>query len=141
VLAQQVPPQLVQNRVVLVGATAASAKDDFYTPYSAGLKEDQKMPGVVIHGQIASQIISSALEGRTQIWYWDEGLEILWIFLWCWVGGVIAWRLRHPLQWALGLTGAVVAGVGLAMMLFAHGGRGRGLHCLRNRAATSAGGG
>jgi CHASE2 domain-containing sensor protein/tRNA A-37 threonylcarbamoyl transferase component Bud32 len=122
VLAQQVPPQLVQNRVVLVGATAASAKDDFYTPYSAGLKEDQKMPGVVIHGQIASQIISSALEGRTQIWYWDEGLEILWIFLWCWVGGVIAWRLRHPLQWALGLTGAVVAGVGLAMMLFAQGG-------------------
>jgi len=122
VLAQQVPPQLVQDRVVLVGATAASAKDDFYTPYSAGLKEDQKMPGVVIHAQIASQIISSALEGRTQIWYWDEGLEILWIFLWCWVGGVIAWQLRHPLQWTLGLTGAVVVGVGLAMVLFTQGG-------------------
>lgn len=122
VLAQQVPPRLVQDRLVLVGVTAASAKDDFYTPYSAGLKEDQKMAGVVIHGQIASQILSSALDGRTQIWYWGEGLEILWVFLWCWVGGVIAWRLRHPLNLGLGLTGAVVVAVGAAVVMFALGG-------------------
>ncbi|WP_448381669.1 CHASE2 domain-containing protein [Gloeomargarita sp.] len=122
VLAQQVPPRLVRDRIVLVGATAASAKDDFYTPYSAGLPEDQKMPGVVIHGQIASQIISSALDGRTQIWYWSEGLETLWIFLWCGLGGVIAWRLRHPLHLILGLTGAVGAGVVLAVVLFTWGG-------------------
>jgi CHASE2 domain-containing sensor protein/predicted Ser/Thr protein kinase len=122
VLAQQVPPRLVEGRLVLVGVTAASAKDDFYTPYSAGLQEDQKMAGVVLHGQIASQIISSALDGRTQIWYWGEGLEILWVFLWCWVGGILAWRLRHPLSLALGLTGAVVAVVGIAVVFFAGGG-------------------
>ncbi|MEN9217356.1 MAG: CHASE2 domain-containing serine/threonine-protein kinase [Gloeomargarita sp. HHBFW_bins_162] len=122
VLAQQVPPRLIQDRVVLIGVTAASAKDDFYTPYSAGLKEDQKMGGVVIHGQIASQIISSALDGRTQIWYWDEGLETLWILFWCLLGGVIAWRLRHPLSLVFGLTGAVVVLVGTAVVLFALGG-------------------
>ncbi|APB35055.1 Serine/Threonine protein kinase with Chase2 sensor [Gloeomargarita lithophora Alchichica-D10] len=122
VLAQQVPPRLVEGRLVLVGVTAASAKDDFYTPYSAGLKEDQKMAGVVIHGQIASQIISSALDGRTQIWYWGEGLEILWIFFWSFAGGMIAWRLRHPLGLALGLGGAVVIVVGAAVVMFALGG-------------------
>ncbi|MEN9214816.1 MAG: CHASE2 domain-containing serine/threonine-protein kinase [Gloeomargarita sp. DG02_4_bins_56] len=122
VLAEQVPPRLVRDRVVLIGVTAASAKDDFYTPYSAGLSDDQKMAGVVIHGQIASQIISSALDGRTQIWYWHEGLETLWIVLWCVLGGLIAWWLRHPLSLVLGLTGAVVLVVGTAMILFALGG-------------------
>ncbi|MCS7226338.1 MAG: CHASE2 domain-containing serine/threonine-protein kinase [Gloeomargarita sp. SKYB31] len=121
-LAQQVPPALIQDRLVLIGTTAASAKDDFYTPYSAGLTDDQKMAGVVIHGQIASQLISAALDGRTQIWYWPEAGEILWIFLWAGVGGLLAWRLRHPAHFLLGLTGGALAVVGIGMLLFRWGG-------------------
>jgi len=47
----------VRDKVVLVGVTATSIKDNFYTPYSRGLHPDQDMPGVAIHGQIVSQLL------------------------------------------------------------------------------------
>lgn len=121
-LAQQVPPALIQDRLALIGVTAASAKDDFYTPYSAGLTEDQKMAGVVIHGQIASQILSAALDGRTLIWDWPEGVEILWIFLWAGVGGFLARRWRHPVPLLLSLTSAGLGVTVMALVWFRFGG-------------------
>ncbi|MEN9206981.1 MAG: CHASE2 domain-containing serine/threonine-protein kinase [Gloeomargarita sp. GMQP_bins_120] len=121
-LAHQVPPALIRDRLVLIGTTAASAKDEFYTPYSAGLTDDQKMAGVVIHGQIASQLISAALDGRPQIWYWPQGWEIVWTWVWAGVGGLLGWRLRHPWQLALGLVAGVLGLGVLAVALLRVGG-------------------
>lgn len=51
VLSGQVDPNLIKNRVVMIGTIAESGKDLFHTPYSASLDDQQTMPGVVIHAQ------------------------------------------------------------------------------------------
>lgn len=109
VLDGKIDPSLIKDRVVLIGYTTPIAKDDFYTPYSAGLQDSQKMPGVVIHAQHVSQILSTVLNNRPLMWCWSEGPEILWILGWSVVGGLLAWRIRR--LWLFGL--GVVIGVGV----------------------------
>lgn len=111
VLADQVKPDLIKDKIVLIGYTAAIVKDTFYTPYSAGASDSQKMPGVVIHAQNASQILSAVLDKRPLLWHWNELQEGLWIFAWSLVGGFLAWRIRKP--WLLILGG----GIAIALLL------------------------
>jgi CHASE2 domain-containing sensor protein len=107
VLEDNIDPNLVRDRVVLIGYTASTANDDFATPFSAAAQDRVLMPGVVLHAQVVSQILSTVLEGRPLIWYWSQGSEILWIFLWSVVGGTLAWKIRRP--WIL-IPVALVAG-------------------------------
>lgn len=108
VLEGKIDPNWIKNRIVLVGYTAPSKKDDFGTPYSAGQQEKFKMPGVVVHAQIVSQILSAVLDNRPLFWFWSGQGEILWIIGWSLVGGTLAWRIRHPA--AFGLAGIVALG-------------------------------
>jgi CHASE2 domain-containing sensor protein len=95
VLNNQVPAHIFRSRLVIVGATAESSNDFFYTPYSSNFfSSPQPMAGVFLHANIASQIISSALEGRLLLRTWAEPLEWLWIFAWAGVGAVASWRLK-----------------------------------------------
>jgi len=108
VLEGKIDPNWVKDRIVLVGYTAPSKKDDFGTPYSAGQQENFKMPGVVVHAQIVSQILSTVLDNRPLFWFWTEPGEILWITGWSLIGGILAWRIRHPA--GFGLAGIVALG-------------------------------
>lgn len=101
-------PNLVKNRIVLIGTTAPSFKDYFFTPYSAG-QSPQQMPGVAIHAHMLSQILSAVLDGRPLLWWWPAWGEFLWIWGWSFIGGVIAWYLRTSKS--LGL--AIIAGLGI----------------------------
>ncbi|MFP4124058.1 CHASE2 domain-containing protein [Coleofasciculus sp.] len=118
VLEGNIDPNLVTDRVVLVGYTASTANDDFATPFSAAAQDRVLMPGVVLHAQVVSQILSTVLEGRPLIWYWSQGTEILWIFLWSVVGGTLAWKIRRP--WILIPVAIVAGGVlyGISYTLF-----------------------
>jgi len=118
VLEDKIDPALVKDKIVLIGYTAALVKDDFLTPYSAGLRDNQNMPGVVVHAQNVSQILSAVLNERPLIWYWDGWMEILWISGWSLVGGILAWRIRRPLL--LAIAGAVAVGIlyGSCYLLF-----------------------
>ncbi|MFB2836915.1 CHASE2 domain-containing protein [Floridanema evergladense] len=109
VLNDRVPDAWIRDRIVLIGAVAASIDDAFYTPYSATQNQQHKMPGVVVHAQIVSQIISAVLNGNTLPWYWPDWAEAIWIWSWAIVGGVGAWKLRHPL--GLGISGIAAFGV------------------------------
>ncbi|WP_081980793.1 CHASE2 domain-containing protein [Neosynechococcus sphagnicola] len=108
VLQGQFRPDWVKDKLVLLGVSALSVKDTFLTPYSAGQQEDIFMPGVVLHAQMTSQILSAVLDGRSLFWYWPKWGEGLWILGWALVGGTLAWWVRHPLQ--LGALTAVALG-------------------------------
>ena len=114
VLTNQINPNLVKNHLVIIGTTARSVSLSFYTPYSS----PQRMPSLLIHAQVASQIISAVLDGRPLIWYWSNWVEAVWVWGWSLAGGVLAWQLRHPLR--LGLAGGVMLGglVGVCYILF-----------------------
>jgi diguanylate cyclase (GGDEF)-like protein len=83
VLNKQIPPDLMRDRIVLVGSIAQSLNDFFPTPYSK-TREDrgQDLSGVFIHANIVSQIISGALDGRGSIKTVREPWEWIWIFVW-----------------------------------------------------------
>ncbi|NJL37807.1 MAG: CHASE2 domain-containing protein [Leptolyngbyaceae cyanobacterium SM1_4_3] len=113
VLADRVKPELIRDRIVLIGYTTPQAKDEFYTPYSAGATDSQKMPGVVVHAQSVSQILSAVLEDRPLLWSWSNAQEEIWIFGWALVGGVVDWYVRHPLK----LGGAIAISDALVIIL------------------------
>lgn len=55
------------------------------------------MPALFIHAQIASQLISTVLDGRPLIWYWPDWAEFIWVWGWSLLGGVLVWRWQNPL--------------------------------------------
>lgn len=109
VLAGKINPNLVKDKIVLIGYTTETVKDFFYTPYSAGKDKNQFMPGIVTHAQVVSQILSAVLDDRPLFWFWPEWVEILWISGWSIVGGTLAWRITHPTR--LILTFVAMLGV------------------------------
>jgi diguanylate cyclase (GGDEF)-like protein len=109
VLNGQLDPKWVKDKVVLIGTTAPSLKDGFFTPYSAAFQENAGMqPGVLIHAQLTSQILSTVIDDRRLFWFWPKWGEAVWIWVWAAVGGLLAWRIQHPLS--LGLAGTVALG-------------------------------
>ncbi|KYC35430.1 diguanylate cyclase [Scytonema hofmannii PCC 7110] len=122
VLRGEINPNLVKDRVVLIGTTAPSIKDIFFTPYNAGQSAKPRTPGVFLHAQFVSQLLKTTLDREPLIWFWSEWEEALWIFSWALIGGVLACRLRHPLF--LGVVGVVSwAGLyGVCFYIFLQGG-------------------
>jgi hypothetical protein len=80
------------------------------------------MPGVVIHAQATSQILSSVLDKRPMIWYWTKGGEILWIWGWSLLGGLLAFYVRRTWKFILAGGIALVVCYGLSYLLFLQGG-------------------
>lgn len=122
VLADKVDAAWVQDRIVLVGYTATMAKDVFFTPFSVGDQDELAMPGVVIHAQATSQILSAVLQNRPLIWYWPWLIEALWIVGWSLAGGLIAWMVRKPLVLLLAEGGAILLLYGISALVFVSGG-------------------
>jgi CHASE2 domain-containing sensor protein len=94
VLQQPVNKDLFRDRVVLIGVTADSVKDDFKTPYG------EKLRGLEVHAQMTSQILSAVQEERSLLWTWTAMQDGLWIGCWAALGmlivGLIAKQGRTP---------------------------------------------
>ncbi|MDJ0557114.1 MAG: adenylate/guanylate cyclase domain-containing protein [Microcoleaceae cyanobacterium MO_207.B10] len=119
VLNSNFDPKLVTNKIVLIGTTAPSARDIFFTPYSFAQLNLRKIPGVEVHAQVTSQIITAVLDNQKLFWYWSESTEIIWIFAWSIVGAIIGWNIRQPL--VLGLVNlfalSVLTGIGYGIFI------------------------
>jgi len=95
ILKGQVPPDWARDRLILIGTTAESLKDVVFTPYSSHLSQfPEPMPGVVLHANIASQLLSAALEGQSLLRVWLPLGEGLWVVAWASVGAMLGWQLR-----------------------------------------------
>jgi adenylate cyclase len=124
VLAGQVPQNWGRDRVVLIGPTAESLNDLFYTSSSPqGLFQPlQRIPGVDIHAQLTSQLISTALDRQAPLQTLPDWVEKVWIGSWALIGAVIIWQSRYgsdrkvqttsQKQWQALLPGLRLMGVG-----------------------------
>jgi CHASE2 domain-containing sensor protein len=119
VLNPQFNPDLVKNRIVLIGTTAQSFNDHrWHTPYSGGRWSNPTMTGVEIQAHMVSQILSAVLDNRPLIWWWSKPGEAVWIWCWSLVGGLLTWRFESPLRLVLsiGVTLGVLYGCCLGLL-------------------------
>ena len=96
ILENKVPPNWARDRVILIGYVSESSNDLFLTPHSSGLLTlPERMPGVEIHGNLVSQILSRVKDDRGPIESWPEHYEWLWIFFWSSTGALFTWGWRY----------------------------------------------
>ena len=114
-LSGKVDPATVTGKVVLVGVTAESVKDYFYTPLTRGAAAGQPMAGVAVHAHIVSQLLRNGLDKAAPMASPRDWQEIVWTLLWSGGGALVAHRLRSPWRLILGGGGGVV---GLALIDF-----------------------
>jgi CHASE2 domain-containing sensor protein len=108
VLNGQFDPNLVKDRIVLIGTTAPSFNDNRWrTSYGRSRGSIPTMAGVEVQAHMVSQILSAVLDGRPLIGWWSESGEMFWIGCWSLVGGLLA--LRLPSVWGFVLGGVVLA--------------------------------
>ena len=112
-LSGKVPPGAFSDKIVLIGVTAQSVKDFFFTPYSRGFSEEQQLPGVILHGLMISQFLRAGMEGVQPLATLTEKQEMLWILLCCLLGGILGLRAHSAWRFSL-LSFAGVLLIGLS---------------------------
>ncbi|MEA5569733.1 CHASE2 domain-containing serine/threonine-protein kinase [Calothrix sp. UHCC 0171] len=118
ILNNKVNPNLIKDKLVIIGSTATSMDRGVSTPYSALAHQPFGTAPIFIHAQTVSQILSTVLDGKRQIWYWQDWQEIGWIWLWAILGGVLAWRVRNPLFLLLVGTTSLGGLLGICYLIF-----------------------
>lgn len=82
ILENKISSTLMRDRIILIGTVAPSINDRFLTPYSRNLTTTPiRTPGVELHANLASQIISAVLDNRPLIKTWNDWLETGWTIL------------------------------------------------------------
>jgi adenylate cyclase len=107
-LSGEVPAEAIADKIILIGVSAQSVKDFFYTPLSKGFEEVQQVPGVVLHGHIISQLLRFALDGTSQLKTLPETQKLIWILLWSLTGGLIGLRIRSVWRFSILILGGLV---------------------------------
>lgn len=105
VLRNRVPADLIRDRVVVVGSIAESVRDRFYTPFTTDTQT--AWSGVEFHANVANQLLSAALDGRTLLQGIPEPLEVSWLLVWSGVGALLGSRSKST-RWAVMVAGAMV---------------------------------
>ncbi len=106
-LSGKISSQDIQDKIVLVGVVAQSVKDHFYTPFSRGFQADQKMPGVVVHGRLTSQLIRFGLNEASPIKTLTENQEIGLMLLWSLLGGIAGFFIRSVWHFSILMAAAL----------------------------------
>jgi CHASE2 domain-containing sensor protein len=86
VLDDRFDPNLVKNRIVIIGVVAPTSNPTrfFVTPFG------NEMSGVTIQAQMTSQILSAVLDKRPLLKTWSETVEIISIVICSLAGSIIA---------------------------------------------------
>ncbi len=120
-LAGNYDPSIIEDKVVLVGVTADSVKDEFFTPFSGSSRYPHQIFGVALHGHIVNQMIRAALEGQAPYRVMRENLELLWILLWSLLGGALGLFVRSAWRFAVAASAGVVLIAIVGHQLFVNG--------------------
>jgi diguanylate cyclase (GGDEF)-like protein/PAS domain S-box-containing protein len=123
ILDGKVKPELIRDRIVLIGTTAPSVKDLFYNPYNGGfIPKEEPIPGVENHANFVSYLLSSTLDNRQTIKTWNEPVEYIWILFWSVIGASLAWQLKSSqIKSAISLIIAINLLTGTCYILFLYG--------------------
>ncbi|XZO02235.1 MAG: CHASE2 domain-containing protein [Microcoleus sp.] len=101
VIEGRVSRNLIKDKIVLIGVNDPRGKEEVDTPYG-------RMATVWVHAHMVSQILSAVIDkpNRPLLWVLPQWSFIQWgdtVFIWVFAfsGGLLAWRFRSPLQLTL----------------------------------------
>ncbi len=96
VFRNRVKSDFVKDKVILIGITDPSVKDDLNTPYN------QEIRGLLIHAQMVSQILSAVKEQRSLLGFSPLWIDAFFVWFWSVVGGLVTlYFLSSPLRFGL----------------------------------------
>jgi adenylate cyclase len=101
ILSGEIAPEVIHDKVVLIGSMAESVKDFFTTPFSGFLGMDKKIYGVELHAHIVSQLLRASREGTRPIATVREAYEWYWIIFWGLIGGALGLWIRSFFRFSL----------------------------------------
>lgn len=115
ILSDRVNSSLIKDKIILIGTIAESAKDNHNTPLGI-------MPGLFVHAQMVSQILSAVLDQRPLLWWLPQWGDAILVLICSLIGGVIVWYWRYSslLIW-LGLMISITILYGFYLALFIQG--------------------
>ncbi|MDD1425832.1 CHASE2 domain-containing protein [Dolichospermum sp. ST_sed9] len=116
ILNDKVTPDLVKDKVILIGVTANTVSDIWSTPYSV-VQQPARTSGVFIQAQMVSQIISAVLDQRVLLSVWTYWGDILWIFGWSLISGFIIWRIDSRLGQGCAIVATVIVLYGTCIVI------------------------
>ncbi|MEM7591045.1 MAG: CHASE2 domain-containing protein [Cyanobacteria bacterium P01_A01_bin.83] len=119
-LANNIPAELIRDRIILIGSIADSTSDLSPTPYSRW-QTGKQMAWVTIHANIISQLLSAAIDGRAMLRSIYDGTEWLLILMSVVVGSFFSWRLRVLWVGAIALTLVLIVTILLTYLTFLQG--------------------
>ena len=85
-----IDPSLIRDKVVIIGVFADSVPDDFLVPTGNASGYPQPISGTDLHGMIANQLISSAVNGQSPLGGLSETVESLLLLACCILGSYFA---------------------------------------------------
>ncbi len=114
-LSGRIPPESLRDKIVLVGMNAPSVSDERVTPVSRNHR------GIELQGASINQLLRQALHGDQSLRFWPDWAEDGWIFLWCALGGAMAYWVRSPWRFAAAGIGCLCALMVMVWLAFASG--------------------
>ncbi|HEY9668059.1 MAG TPA: CHASE2 domain-containing protein, partial [Coleofasciculaceae cyanobacterium] len=114
VVNNQVNPNVVKDKIILIGVTDSIVKDNFTTP------DNQEIRGLLLHAQMVSQILSAVEERRKLLWLLPLWGDACWVWAWSLGGGLLGlYCLSSPMRLGLAGTVALISlnGIGLIVLL------------------------
>ena len=129
ILDKNFDPNLIRDRAILIGMTAASTKDIFLTgavrstQINSALKNDiaanQLIYGVEIIAHNSGQIIRAVLDQRVPLYVWPDLAEYLWIVVWGLLGVALGLIFQSPWYslFSIGAVSLILIGVCHLLMM------------------------
>ncbi|MCC5610708.1 CHASE2 domain-containing protein [Nostoc sp. CHAB 5834] len=85
----------VKDKIIIIGTTAETYRDYWLTPYTTPQGKLQAIPGVFLQAQMVSQLLSTALDGQPLLWTWPLWGEVIWVWGWSFLGGLLTANLHR----------------------------------------------
>ena len=108
IMSGKIPSEAITDKIVIIGVSAQSVNDFFYTPLSRGFGESQHIPGIILHGRIVSQLLRFTIDGNSPITTPTENQKIIWILFWSLAGGLIGLHTRSTWIFSLMIAGGLM---------------------------------
>ncbi len=114
-LTGKIPPGTLRDKIVLVGINSQSVFDERVTPISRAQR------GIELQAMTVNQLMRMALDGEKLLQSLKDWQEDAWVFLWCFVGGAIGYRVRSPWRFGPESLACLFAIGGIAWLAFSYG--------------------